>query len=342
MAELPKRERSMRQLPEDSRKRRSPDTSRIGSDEVSSLQVRWLLESSLCPRILGHGGRTLQKIRQSSACDSWISPKVSGAEYRVMHAKGTPSSVAKFAGYLVRELFNEPMDKPSSSSSRVYNIMLLVPHPLVGRIVGRQMSNMQMFREKSAANLNLEREKLQGCDDRILHVSGVADAVHIAIYYIAQEMLEGQSQLQGSGMGTPRQYCPGSGPLNIMPVKNDIKSTYLSPTSDPVRSGAASASSLSPPSIDENAPQAIRTAYCMAQQSLRPNLRQLVYVPQSPGLGILLDNISRVTTANTTVLKDFDMDTEDAVIEINGAPEENALALYLAYRYVKNMKSSNA
>lgn len=341
MAELPKRERSTRPSPEDPRKKRSRGGAQSGSDDASILQVRWLLESSLCPKVLGYGGRTLQRIRQSCACESWISPKISGAEFRVLHVKGTPTSIAKFAGYFVRELFSEPPDEPSTASSHTYNVMLLVPHPLVGRVVGRQMSNLQMIREKSSAGLNLEREKLDGCDDRVLHVSGVADAVHIALYYIAQEILEGQPQLPGSGMNTPRQYCPGPGNLNLMPIKSDVKvaCSSASPTPTTTRSDNSSVYSLSPPKIDDDAPQAIRTAYCMAQQSLRPTLRQLVYVPNGSGLEQLMVNISRVTDANVRIIKDLDVDTKDSVLEFDGAPEENALALYLAYRYVKSINA---
>lgn len=90
----------------------------------------------------------------------------------------------------------EPEDEPASINSQQYNLKLLIPHPMIGFIIGKQGLKFREIEENSAAKLKAAENALPYSTDRVLSVMGVGDAIHIAVYYIAQVMLEHKEVLK--------------------------------------------------------------------------------------------------------------------------------------------------
>lgn len=108
---------------------------------------------------------------------------------------------------IVRSLNHEPFETPSSPDSQPHNLRVLIPHVMMGAMIGKGGSRFREIEEASAAKLKAQEYALPHSTDRILFVAGVADAVHIAIYYICTTYISHKEYL---GNTRPTFYNPAS------------------------------------------------------------------------------------------------------------------------------------
>jgi len=60
----------------------------------------------------------------------------------------------------------------------------------MGSVIGKSGSKIKEIQEASGARLQASETMLPGSTERVLSVSGVADAIHIAVYYIGTVLQE--------------------------------------------------------------------------------------------------------------------------------------------------------
>lgn len=126
-------------------------------------------------------------------------------------------------GLIIRTLNNEPLEEASTSSSKTYPLRLLVPHILIGSIIGKGGSRIREIQEASGARLNASDSCLPMSSERSLVVMGVADAVHIATYYVGSTLLEQLNERFGgpaasayaTRSGAPAGSVPGG--MQVVP-----------------------------------------------------------------------------------------------------------------------------
>jgi len=97
---------------------------------------------------------------------------------------------AQAFGLIIRTLNNEPLESPSTPQSKTYPLRLLIPHILIGSIIGKGGVRIREIQEASGARLNASESCLPLSTERSLVVLGVADAVHIATYYVGSTLVE--------------------------------------------------------------------------------------------------------------------------------------------------------
>lgn len=149
----------------------------------------------LCPvkeaaTIVGKKGEKIAHLREKSNVRIYISENIKGVPERVVTVKGPAENVARAIGLITRTILEEPEDEPASETSQQYVLQLLVPHPMVGYLIGKGGLKFREIEEKSAAKLKATDQPLPFSTDRIVSISGVGDAIHIAVYFICQTMLE--------------------------------------------------------------------------------------------------------------------------------------------------------
>jgi heterogeneous nuclear rnp K-like protein 2 len=116
----------------------------------------------------------------------------------------------------VRTLNQEDLETPSTSTSKSYPMRLLIPHILIGSIIGKAGVRIREIQEASNAKLNASDTMLPNSGERSLVVLGVADAVHIAVYYVAQTLCEQLTERFGGPAAS--QYATRSGTAaNVIP-----------------------------------------------------------------------------------------------------------------------------
>lgn len=93
---------------------------------------------------------------------------------------------------------------------------LLIPHILIGSIIGKGGVRIREIQEASNAKLNASDTMLPNSGERSLVVLGVADAIHIAVYYVAQTLVEQLTERFGGPAAS--QYATRSGvAANVVP-----------------------------------------------------------------------------------------------------------------------------
>ena len=77
----------------------------------------------------------------------------------------------------------------------------------MGSVIGKAGCKIKEIQEASGARLNASEGMLPGSTERVLSVSGVADAIHIATYYVGNILIEAGPPPHSSMSST---YRPGS------------------------------------------------------------------------------------------------------------------------------------
>ncbi|KMP00989.1 Poly(rC)-binding protein 4 [Coccidioides immitis RMSCC 2394] len=123
---------------------------------------------------------------------------------------------AKAFGLIIRTLNNEPLDSPSTAQSKTYPLRLLIPHILIGSIIGKSGVRIREIQEHSGARLNASDSCLPLSTERSLVILGVADAVHIATYYVAATLVEQLTERFG-GPAASAYATRSGGPAGVVP-----------------------------------------------------------------------------------------------------------------------------
>lgn len=124
--------------------------------------------------------------------------------------------MVKAFGLIIRTLNNEPLEAPSSALSKNYPLRLLIPHILIGSIIGKGGVRIREIQEASGARLNASDSCLPLSSERSLVVLGVADAVHIATYYVGSTLFEQLSERFG-GPAASAYASRSGGPAGVVP-----------------------------------------------------------------------------------------------------------------------------
>jgi len=178
--------------------------------------VRAVITSPEAATIIGKGGENVSRIRSISGAKCTVSDYQKGAVERILTVSGVVDAVAKAFGLIIRTLNNEPLEEPSNAHSKTYPLRLLVPHVLIGSIIGKGGARIKEIQEASGARLNASDTCLPLSSERSLVVMGVADAVHIATYYVGSTLLEQLNDRFG-GPAASAYATRSGGPAGAVP-----------------------------------------------------------------------------------------------------------------------------
>lgn len=192
------------------------------------IVIRALIITSDASIIIGKQGRHINEIRELSNARLNISESIPSNPERILTVSGALDAVSKAFGLIVRRIHDEPFDEPSLPGSRAVTIRLIIPNSRMGSVIGKQGSKIKEIQEASGARLNAGETMLPGSTERILSVTGVADAVHIAVYYVGTILLEHQDRNANNlayrpsaatrAIGTPPFNAPGFGAAAGVPA----------------------------------------------------------------------------------------------------------------------------
>ncbi|AEO65987.1 uncharacterized protein THITE_2113686 [Thermothielavioides terrestris NRRL 8126] len=185
-------------------------------DETAWIHIRAVISSPEAATVIGKGGENVSKIRQMSGAKCTVSDYQKGAVERILTVSGIVDAVAKAFGLIIRTLNNEPLNEPSNQHSKTYPLRLLIPHILIGSIIGKGGARIKEIQEASGARLNASDSCLPLSTERSLVVMGVADAVHIATYYVGSTLLEQLNERFG-GPAASAYATRSGGPAGTVP-----------------------------------------------------------------------------------------------------------------------------
>ncbi|BGP23297.1 PAB1 binding protein [Rhodotorula toruloides] len=185
------------------------DSSAAQSPAAQTITMRTLIVTQDASIIIGKQGKNINEIRDKSGAKLNITESVPGNPERIMSVTGALDAVSKAFGLIVRRINDEPFDVPSVPGSRAVTIRFIIPNSRMGSVIGKAGSKIKEIQEASGARLQASEAMLPGSTERVLSVSGVADAIHIAVYYVGTVLLEhpvatsNQTYRPGSDYGRP-------------------------------------------------------------------------------------------------------------------------------------------
>jgi poly(rC)-binding protein 2/3/4 len=200
----------------DSRATSQPPMPYHQQDESQWLHVRAIISSAEAATVIGKGGENVTQIRRLAGAKCTVSEYTRGAVERILTVSGHVDAVAKAFGLIIRTLNQEPLEEPSTPQSKTYPLRLLIPHILIGSIIGKQGVRIREIQEASGARLNASESCLPLSTERSLVVLGVADAVHIATYYVGSTLVEQLSDRFG-GPAASNYAGRHGGPQGVVP-----------------------------------------------------------------------------------------------------------------------------
>ncbi|KAJ9113751.1 hypothetical protein QFC20_001777 [Naganishia adeliensis] len=159
-----------------------------------TIQLRCLIVTQDASIIIGKAGRHVNEIRERANARVNVSESIPGNPERILSVSGPLETVSKAFGLIVRRINDEPFDAPSLPGSRAVTIKFIIPNSRMGSVIGKGGSKIKEIQEASGARINASESMLPGSTERILSVVGVADAIHIAVYYIGTVLLEYQDR----------------------------------------------------------------------------------------------------------------------------------------------------
>ncbi|GJJ12543.1 hypothetical protein Clacol_006786 [Clathrus columnatus] len=175
----------------------SPSTSAPASHSTASAQIhmRCLIVTQDASIIIGKKGTHVNEIREKSGARVVVSESIPGNPERILNVSGPLDAVSKAFGLIVRRINDEPFDAPSVPGSRAVTIKFMIPNSRMGSVIGKQGTKIKEIQDASGARLNASEGMLPGSTERVLSVAGVADAIHIATYYIGNILIEANERM---------------------------------------------------------------------------------------------------------------------------------------------------
>jgi poly(rC)-binding protein 2/3/4 len=175
----------------------------------ANIHMRCLIVTQDASIIIGKGGSHVNEIREKSGARVMVSESIPGNPERILNVSGPLDAVSKAFGLIVRRINDEPFDAPSVPGSRAVTIKFMIPNSRMGSVIGKQGSKIKEIQDASGARLNASEGMLPGSTERVLSVAGVADAIHIATYYIGNILIEAHEKAP-SYSASNSSYRPGN------------------------------------------------------------------------------------------------------------------------------------
>ncbi|AAS53354.1 AFL018Cp [Eremothecium gossypii ATCC 10895] len=187
---------ALKRKPDDDEKALEAEIKRVALDDVlpgaarisDYIHMRMLCLVKDASMVVGHKGERISRIKLETGTRINVSENIKNVPERVVFLRGSCENVAKAFGKISRAI-NDEDDRESNDRSLPLTVNLLVPHHLMGYVIGKQGSRLREIEDLSAARLVAGPQQLPLSNDRVLCITGVADAIHIATYYVGQTIL---------------------------------------------------------------------------------------------------------------------------------------------------------
>ncbi|KAI0797574.1 hypothetical protein C8Q75DRAFT_738876 [Abortiporus biennis] len=227
------------------------------------IHMRCLIVTQDASIIIGKGGSHVNEIREKSGARVMVSESIPGNPERILNVSGPLDAVSKAFGLIVRRINDEPFDKASVPGSRAVTIKFMIPNSRMGSVIGKGGTKIKEIQDASGARLNASEGMLPGSTERVLSVSGVADAIHIATYYIGNILIEANERMPSHSNSTYRPSSYSSSSSATTTASSSRRPPYQGSSYVP---GYPAAPYTGGPGHPQNPPQQLQT-----QQIYIPN-----------------------------------------------------------------------
>ncbi|KAG0207227.1 hypothetical protein BGX28_001497 [Mortierella sp. GBA30] len=177
------------------RRRNSDDASRTKSEVVEgdippTTALRSIVSTKDAGVIIGKSGKNVSEIREQSGAKVTISEMIPGAYERILTVSGPLDTVAKAYSLVAQKVIAEHIEPDAAPETESTAIRLLVAHHRMGSVIGKGGSKIKEIQDASGARLVASEEILPASTERTITITGVPDAIHIAVYHVGVVLQE--------------------------------------------------------------------------------------------------------------------------------------------------------
>jgi heterogeneous nuclear rnp K-like protein 2 len=205
-------------------------TSEKGEEKANStntpfmLTLRSLVTTKEAGVVIGKAGKNVADVREETGVKAGVSKVVPGVYERVLSITGALESVSKAYAIVAKHLLDNPLSthnshfhNPSNMSDHT-TLRLLVPHQLMGSIIGKAGTKIREIQEQSGCKIIISKEMLPQSTERIIEIFGLVDSIQSAVQYIGECVLNDMDRASGSIPYNPQA------PINPQPYP---QKTYI-------------------------------------------------------------------------------------------------------------------
>ncbi|KAF9291505.1 hypothetical protein BGZ68_003710 [Mortierella alpina] len=304
-------------------------------DAPPTMAVRSIVSTKDAGVIIGKGGKNVSDIREQSGAKVTISEMIAGAIERVLTVSGPLDTVAKAYSLVAQKIIEVSIEPDAAPETESTSIRLLVNHQRMGSVIGKGGAKIKEIQEASGARLVASEDILPGSTERAITVTGVPDAIHIAVYHIGVVLQEHSDRDKNANivlyrpMGRPSYQGGASGGLGGYGAPPPHYGGY--PSHPPYGMSGYGQDPLSPPGGGGGGSFASQ-----AQQIFIPN--DLVGSVIGKG-GSKINEIRQMSGSQIKIAEAANNGSNERLVTITGTPESNQMAVYLLYSRLESERA---
>ncbi|KAF9354027.1 hypothetical protein BGX34_011248 [Mortierella sp. NVP85] len=320
------------------------------SDVPSNMAIRALVSTKEAGIIIGKSGKNVNEIREQSGSRVNISEIVPGATERVLTITGRLDTIAKAYALVAQKFIGEQGDPDTAADTQSTTVCLLVPHSLMGHVIGKSGAKIKDIQEASGARLQASEEMLPGSTERTITITGVPDAIHIAVYHVGNVLHEKSADRDDRGEGRDRtahtipykpmssrgsSYQTQSGYSNQHNSRHYQSSYYGGyPSHGGGHMHGPYGADYMPTSAGGSGGSG--GGVTQAQQIFIPNDMVGTVIGKS---GAKINEIRQMSGSHIKIADAPHGSSNERLVTITGTPESNQMAVYLLYQRLESEKS---
>ncbi|KAF9194279.1 hypothetical protein BGZ51_000439 [Haplosporangium sp. Z 767] len=302
----------------------------VDGDVPPTMAIRSLVSTKDAGIIIGKSGKNVSEIREQSGAKVTISEMIPGATERVLTVSGPLDTVAKAYSLVAQKIIAEHLEPDATLETESIAIRLLVTHHRMGSVIGKAGSKIKEIQEASGARLVASEEVMPGSTERTVSITGVPDAIHIAVYHVGVVLQEHSDRDRTANVILYRPMAPygGSSGRGGYPPSGYHQSPY---GGYPSHGGPMPPYDYMPPSGGGNG-----GGMTQAQQIFIPN--DMVGSVIGKG-GSKINEIRQMSGSHIKIADPSDNGRNERLVTITGTPESNQMAVYLLYQRLESEKA---
>jgi len=195
---------------------------------VAPLTLRAIVSSKEAGVIIGKAGKNVADLRDETGVKAGVSKVVPFVHDRVLTVTGALDGIARAYAMVTQTLLENPptpMTTVSPGQHRTFShalylfvfslttcsiaIHLLISHNQMGTIIGRQGLKIKHIQDVSGARMVARKEMLPQSTERVVEVSGDANAIRMAVWEIGKCLIDDWQRGTGTVLYDPAVRAQG-------------------------------------------------------------------------------------------------------------------------------------
>lgn len=239
----------------------------------------------------------------------------------------------------------EQAEADAETESESTTIRILAGNHKMGSVIGKGGSKIKEVQEASGARITALEELLPNSTERVVSITGVPDAIHIAVYHIGL-ILEEKTERDRYGSANTVHYKPvsrdaygaggamGGGYGSSRHGGGGAHSSFYGGSGAGGYGSHLHAGPMAPYS-QEFAVSSGSAAHTQAQQIFIPN--DMVGSVIGKG-GSKINEIRKASGSQISIADQPNKTGDERLVTITGTPESNQMAIYLLYSRLESEK----